>query len=313
MMDWTHRLRLRHVKMLLSLAQTHNISHSAARLNTTQPGLSKWLKDLEDDIGLPLFERHARGLIPTPYGEMLIAHARRIDTQLDRARGDMEALREGGSGRVIIGASGVAASDTAPLAIIRVLEHMPKARVSLVEGTTDQLTAQLEEGVLDIVLGRADSAFVSPTLESERLFYDGIHFMVRPGHPLLGTPRLRWTDLHAYRWIVWPKGTPVRNALDSALAQADQAIAPDMLETNSVTANLTLLNNSDMIGVASHRAAVRLAHMDILRILPMALAGSGAVAMYWNKDAFMSHAVRLAMECLREVVREYGGAPERGS
>lgn len=52
-MDWTHRLRLRNLKMLLSLAQTRNISHSAAMLNTTQPGLSKWLKDLEDDIGLP--------------------------------------------------------------------------------------------------------------------------------------------------------------------------------------------------------------------------------------------------------------------
>ena len=116
---------------------------------------------------------------------MLIAHARRIDNQLDRARGDMEALREGGSGRVIIGASGVAASDTVPLALIRVLERMPKARVSLVEGTTDRLTAQLEEGVLDLVLGRAEPEFVTPTLESELLFFDGIHFMVRPGHPLL--------------------------------------------------------------------------------------------------------------------------------
>ena len=46
-MDWTHRLRLRNLKMLLSLDQTRNISHSAAMLNTTQPGLSKWLKDLK--------------------------------------------------------------------------------------------------------------------------------------------------------------------------------------------------------------------------------------------------------------------------
>ena len=82
-MDWTHRLRLRNLKMLLSLAQTRNISHSAAMLNTTQPGLSKWLKDLEDDIGLPLFERHARGLRPTPHGDVLIAHAPVSYTHLD--------------------------------------------------------------------------------------------------------------------------------------------------------------------------------------------------------------------------------------
>jgi DNA-binding transcriptional LysR family regulator len=97
----------------------------------------------------------------------------------------------------------------------------------------------------------------------------------------------------------------VRNALDSALAEAAQIIAPDTMETNSVTANLTLLNNSDMIGIASHRAALRLAQMNVLRILPIQLSGSGAVAMYWSKDAFMSQAIRLAMDCLREVVHEY--------
>lgn len=305
-MDWTHRLRLRHVKMLLSLAQTNNISHSAIKLNTTQPGLSKWLKDLEEEIGLPLFERHARGLIPTPYGETLIAHARRIDAQLDRASSDMEALREGGSGRVIIGASGVAASDTVPMAIMRILEQMPKAKVSLVEGTTDRLTSLLEEGVLDIVLGRADLEFGSPALETEVLFYDGIHFVVRPEHPLLDVASLEWKDLYAYRWITWPKGTPVRNVLDRALQQAGQPIAPDTLETNSVTANLMLLNNSNMIGVASGRAALRLTGMGVLSILPMSLSGSGAVAMYWSKDAFISNAMSLAMDCLREVVGECG-------
>ena len=115
-MDWTHRLRLRNLKILLSLDQTRNISHSAAMLNTTQPGLSKWLKDLEDDIGLPLFEQHARALRPTPHGDVLIAHARRVEAQLDRAGENMAALREGGGGRVVIGASGASASDTVPLA-----------------------------------------------------------------------------------------------------------------------------------------------------------------------------------------------------
>ena len=60
--DWTYRLRLRHLETLLHLAQTGNMSQTAEALNTTQPGLSKWLRELEEDIGMPLFERHARGL-----------------------------------------------------------------------------------------------------------------------------------------------------------------------------------------------------------------------------------------------------------
>jgi hypothetical protein len=102
-MDWTYRLRLRQLQVLLSLTSTGNLSQSAAALNTTQPALSKWLKELEEDIGLPLFERHARGLRPTSYGEALIEHARRIDASLNTARDDMQALREGGSGLVTIG------------------------------------------------------------------------------------------------------------------------------------------------------------------------------------------------------------------
>lgn len=304
-MDWTHKLRLRHVKMLLSLAQTHNLSHSAIQLNATQPGLSKWLKDLEEDIGLPLFERHARGLVPTPYGQVLIAHAARLEAQLDRASHDMAALREGGSGRVIIGASGAAASDTVPLAMLRILDHMPNARISLVEGTTDRLMVQLAQGELDLALGRATPEFNDPALEMEPLFFDQIHLVVRPRHPLLQVKQLTWQDIYAYRWIIWPKGTPVRNALDSALSEAGQALPADVIETNSVTANLTLLNNSDMIGVASHRAALRLTQLNVIRILPMRLSGFGAVALYWSRDAFLSQAVQLAMQCLRAVVAEY--------
>ena len=159
-MDWTYRLRLRNLKMLLSLAQTRNISHSAAMLNTTQPGLSKWLKDLEEDIGLPLFERHARGLRPTSHGEALIAHAMRIDAQLDRASGDMAALREGGGGRVVIGASGASASDTVPLAVLRLLERMPQARAKLVEGTTDRLLAHTWPGNIRELENTLRRAFV---------------------------------------------------------------------------------------------------------------------------------------------------------
>ena len=183
-MDWTHRLRLRNLKMLLSLAQTRNISHSAAMLNTTQPGLSKWLKDLEDDIGLPLFERHARGLRPTPHGDVLIAHAQRVEAQLDRASADMAALREGGGGRVVIGASGASASDTVPLAVMKLLERMPQARVKLVEGTTDRLLAQLAQGDLDIVVGRSAPEHHDPAIRVEALYLEPIHLVARPRPPL---------------------------------------------------------------------------------------------------------------------------------
>ncbi|MGE4337835.1 MAG: LysR family transcriptional regulator [Pigmentiphaga sp.] len=305
-MDWTHRLRLRNLKMLLSLEQTRNISHSAAALSITQPGLSKWLKDLEDDIGLPLFERHARGLRPTSYGQTLIEHARRLEAQLDRAGQDMAALLAGGSGRVAIGASGASASDTVPLAVRQLLETMPQARVRLVESTVDLLMEQLAQGTLDIVVGRAGTPTHDPAIRQERLYMEPLHLVARPQHPLLAKKELQWPDLMAYRWLLWPKGTPVRDSLEEALAAAGLSVPEDHIESNSVTINLTMLNITNMIGVASHRSALRLSQMKAMAVLPIRLSGFGSVAMYWRDDGYRAAAVEAALDALRQVTTAFG-------
>lgn len=298
-MDWTHRLRLRNLQMLLSLADTGNMSQSAELLNTTQPGLSKWLKDLEADIGLPLFERQARGLRPTPYGEALIEHARRIEAQLDTARDDLLGMREGGSGLVVVGTSGASAADTVPLATLFLLQRMPRAQVRLVETTMDRLMTQVARSELDIVVGRSAPELQDPALRTESLYMEPIHFVARPRHPVLTRQTLDWADLLAYRWVIWPRGTPIRNALETALATAGQALPPDCVESNSTVLNLTLLNNSDLIGLASHRTARRLEELGALRIVPLRLAGFGSVSMYWREDGTKRAAVSAMLECLR--------------
>ncbi|AOY91016.1 LysR family transcriptional regulator [Cupriavidus sp. USMAA2-4] len=299
--DWTHRLRLRHLQMLLSVGQTGNLSQSAEALNTTQPALSKWLKDLEEDIGLPLFERHARGLRPTPYGMALIEHARRIEGHLDSARDDMLALRDGGSGLVSIGTSGVSAADTVPMAVARLVRQMPRAQVRLVESTMNQLMPALVRGEIDVVVGRAANAQLDPGLETETLYRDPVNFVVGLQHPLAQRTAVDWNDLFRYPWIVWPPGTPVRTALESALASAGQAMPQHCVESNSAMLNVTLLNQADLIGVASHRAAARFERLNVLRVLamPMPLGSSGAVAMYWRPDSVSRQAVALALDCLR--------------
>ena len=223
--DWTDRLRLRNLRYLLSLEQTRNLSHSATLLNTTQPGLSKWLKELEEDVGLPLFERHARGLVPTPNGKVLIEHARRVLSQLDRAATDMSTLRDGVSGRIAVGASGAAASVAAPIAILRMAERMPTLRVELVEATMDRLLTMLAQGEIDVVIGRTSKQILDGALiSSELLYLEPVDLIARPGHPLFLKQDIRWDDVERYRWIVWPRETPVRNALEAALQTAGRPL-----------------------------------------------------------------------------------------
>ncbi|MBV2182256.1 MAG: LysR family transcriptional regulator [Castellaniella sp.] len=303
--DWTDRIRLRHLRFLLSLAQTRNLSHSASVLHTTQPALSKWLKDLENDVGLTLFERHARGLTPTVHGRELIAHARRIEAQLDRAAADMGILRQGGAGHVALGASGVAATEAGPLAILEMTARMPDLRIDLVEGTMEVLLTRLSQGDLDIVIGRTmENGERLAGFHSEPLYTEPVDLAVRYHHPLTEQPSVTWEDVLRYRWIVWPRGSPIRKALEAALAALGRDLPSIYIESNSVIANITLLNNSDLIGVASHRSARILSEMNLLRILPLQLEGVGSVTMYWRRNEHHPRSVELAMECIRGVVRD---------
>ncbi|MDR2992040.1 MAG: LysR family transcriptional regulator [Burkholderiaceae bacterium] len=307
-MDWTYRLRLRHLEILLSIAQTGNLSQSAQALHTTQPALSKWLKELEADIGLPLFERHARGLRPTPYGQALLGHAQRIAGHLDSAREDMRALLDGGSGRVVIGTSGVSATGVVPLAVARLIEQLPRAQASLMESAMDQLIPRLLQGELDIVVGRtmpANALLAGRELRTEMLYSDPVNFVAGLQHPLAAHKTVAWDDLLAYPWIIWPQGTPIRNAIDTALAAAGRGLPRHCVETNSSLLNLTLLAHSDLIGVASHRAARHFASLKLLCILPMTLDSLGQVSMYWLADE-NRRAVTLALDCLRAAAGERG-------
>ncbi|MGB6007831.1 LysR family transcriptional regulator [Castellaniella sp.] len=301
--DWTDRVRLRHLRFLLSLAQTRNLSHSASALHTTQPALSKWLKDLEADIGLTLFDRHARGLTPTPHGQTLIDHARRIEAQLDRAAADMKILSEGGAGHVALGASGVAATEAGPLSVLEMAARMPELRIDLVEGSMDLLLGQLAQGDLDIVLGRTVEVPEDlPAFNTEVLYTEPVDLVTRCDHPLLRQAEIGWGDVQQYQWIVWPKGSPIRKALEDALAAADRRLPSNYIESNSVIANVTLLNNSDVIGTASHRSALILSDMNMLRILPLRPQGTGSVSLYWRKNERLPKSVEQALDCIRWVI-----------
>jgi DNA-binding transcriptional LysR family regulator len=306
-MDWTHRLRLRNLQLLISLSSTQNISHTATELGISQPALSKWLKETEDDLGMTLFERHARGLRPTAQGQALVEHARRIEAQLDLARDEMAVIRDGGSALVTIGTSGASAADTVPLSVLKLLGQSPQTQVRLVESTMDRLLEQLARGTLDIVVGRSTPDSSSGAIDTEELYMEPIHLVARQRHPLFAMPQLQWADLRGYRWIVWPRGTPIHNALAAALAHAGQTLPVNHVESNSVTMNVTLLNHSDMIGVASHRVALRFAQMNAMRVLPLHLSAFGSVAVYWRRDSAQRPAVALGLQCLRAVVAEQSG------
>lgn len=303
-MDWTRRLRLRHLDLLISLAETGSLSDTARTTHTTQPGLSKWLKELEEDVGAPLFERHARGLRLTPQGRLLLEHARRIRSEMQRAQYNLEALREGSTLGVAVGTSPASASSLVPDAIGRFLERHPKARVAFVESTMNLLLERLERGQLDVVVGRLDNYEPRPTLCSEMLYDEPLTIVARPGHPLALREQVEWEDIYLYDWIVWPQHTPIRSKLDNVLSLSGRKPLPYRIESSSQMGNLWLLQHSDMLSIGSERVAAHFAALGLLVALPLKLGATGSLGMCWRDEPHLAEGTRDLLDCLRRAATD---------
>jgi DNA-binding transcriptional LysR family regulator len=111
--QWTRRIRLRHLEVLLTIARHGSLTAAAAALDITQPAVSQWLADIEAAAGARLFER-GRRLRPTPFAAPILAHAERVLQDARRTLAEVQAIRSGGSGRVRIGAMPVATAALVP-------------------------------------------------------------------------------------------------------------------------------------------------------------------------------------------------------
>ncbi|WP_022980183.1 LysR family transcriptional regulator [Ideonella sp. B508-1] len=299
---WSRHLHMRHLHWLALLGETRNLSEAARQAHTTQPGLSKWLRDLEDDVGSPLFERHARGLHPTAVGELLLLYAQRVLGAMRRAEQDVAAVRQGGRRRVVLGCSAAANAHLVPEAIRLYMQRMPDIQVGLRESTMDALLPQLEHVQLDVAVGRLDDR-PWPGLQQQWLYVEPIVLVCCPDHPLARLAEVGWEDARAHPWIVWPSGTPIRANLESGLTSIGVALPPRTLESSSMLANLSLLRDSDMLMAVSAHVGRHFAAQGLVARLPLTVGSAGALGFYWRDATEVDPAIQTLLDCLREAAR----------
>lgn len=296
---WMSRLNLKHLQQLRSLAEHGSISEAARSMATTQPALSKWLKELEDAIGAPLFERHARGLTPTAHGRVLLTHAARLGNETLRMQRDLAVLDGGGSVHVRVGVAPIAAPHLAPRSVAAFLRKHPQATVELHEHTMRVLLRKLEENELDIAVGSLDDFEAHPGVQHQVLHEERLQVVARKKHPLASRTALEWDDLRGYDWVLWPQGTINRARLDAALLGAGRGALPCHVESSSLVANLALVRQSDLLCAISDSLADHVAkRMDILP-LDTRIGARSLVGMCWRDDPLQDAATGDMLQFLR--------------
>ncbi|HEX9185387.1 MAG TPA: LysR substrate-binding domain-containing protein [Burkholderiales bacterium] len=304
--DWylRSRLKMRQVLLLVALDEQRNMHRAAAGLRMTQPAATRLLGGLERMLGLRLFERGPRGLVPNAYGESLIRHARAMLSTLDHAREEMNSLAEGAAGRIALGALLVAAPVLVPLALARFKQRRPQHTVLVQEGSATVLLPALRRGELDLVVGRVSSDVPSEGLEFEAFYSEPMQVVARVAHPLARRRSLRLRDLAGEMWVVPAPDAPYRRRLDAAFRQAGVAPPRRLVESVSVSVNKMLVQRSDMLGVMPRDVAREYAALGLLRILPVKLPPpSGPVGVITAIGRPPSPATLDLIQALRETAR----------
>ncbi|RYY98291.1 MAG: LysR family transcriptional regulator, partial [Comamonadaceae bacterium] len=145
------RLRLRHLELLVALAEAGTMRAAAARLHLSQPALSKMLAEVEAGFGARLFERSPQGLQANGLGQAAVYRARVMLGELARGQEEIDALRTHASGVLRLGTLSVTAA--VPRAIVRLRQQVPGAQVQVHEGRVRDLVQRLLDGELDAVFG----------------------------------------------------------------------------------------------------------------------------------------------------------------
>ncbi|WP_213740825.1 LysR family transcriptional regulator [Bradyrhizobium sp. dw_411] len=150
---------LRQLKYFVQIAETGNFSRAAEVLRIAQPSLSQQIKSLEEELGVPLFVRHARGVTTTEQGQQLYEHARRILQEIDNAKGVLRSQTSDPTGRVSVGLP-TSACRGLSLPLFRVMaERLPNVTLHIVEAMTGYLDEFIQAGRLDVALLYDHKAF----------------------------------------------------------------------------------------------------------------------------------------------------------
>ena len=260
---------LRH---FLAVASEHSISAAARSLSISQPALTRSIKRLETDFGVPLFERLPRGMALTPFGDVLFRHAQRIATEIEFAESEMQAFREGHAGRLRVGAGPFWGATIVPVAIARLQQRYPKLAVHLDVGVNAVILPKLFDSELEIVFcAMPDPQTLPPFVVHRDFLPNDIRVVAGAQHPLQARSRVAARDLGAFPWVVYQQDRDMVSRLLAALKAAGAPPPSIRVEVTSMSALTRLLKAGPYLACVSE--ALINAQPDIgLRIVPVPLS-----------------------------------------
>ena len=304
------RLKARQMIFLVHLDEQRSVLKAADACGMTQPAASKLLRELEEAFDVRLFDRHARGIEPTWFGEVLVRHARAVLSEITLAQQEIAALKGGLAGQAAIGTVLSPGTSLVPQAIEVAKRRRPGLRISVDLDYSRPLVRRLFQGDLDIVIGRVMDCERAEELQFEPLADEHHAVVAGAAHPLATKRSLTLADLADQGWVLPQPGSVLRDRLLGVFVELGLAPPTNVVETTSVPVITSLLRDSDMVAVLPLDVVQPYCQAGVLKVLiPSLTVPMGLFGIITLRNRQVSPGAQVLLAALRETAANLYSPP----
>jgi len=268
------RMKLRHIACFLEVAARAGFGRAADSLHLTQPAVSRAIRELEDILGAPLFERGRGGAILTAQGEAFRAHAGAAYAELGRGVDTIAQSRQGGL-MLEVGVLPTVAARVMPRAVLRAKQDGLTATVRIEAGPNEWMLDRLKQGRLDLMVGRLAEPHAMIGLAFEHLYSEEIVAVARPGHPAADGRPVRIVELERLTLLIPTAGSIIRPEVDRLFLAEGLSKPHDVIETVAHPFARAYVRASDAVWLISYGVVAEDIKEGALIRLPLSASIAG--------------------------------------
>jgi LysR family cyn operon transcriptional activator len=241
-------MELRHLRYFKALADCLNFTRAAERVHVTQSTLSHQIRQLEDELGLPLFERTGKRVMLTAAGEMFLQYSVEALGAIDRGIAAINVVASEVVSELRAGVTQTSNRVLVPQCLPTYMAQHPSVRVFIEEMPAESITTALRAGSLDLGVSYRPSD--ATDIAFEPLYDEEMVLVVSAQHHFAGRKRVRMAELNGQRLALLHKGFTTRQLLERCFTECGSEPLV-VAEFNTINPMLELVSRTETAAIVA--------------------------------------------------------------
>lgn len=294
-------LKHNQLRALVAIAEHGSLRAAAKTVCLSQPALTKAIRELEQDLGVPLVARSARGAQLTQFGRAIYARAKLILAEMQHAREDVYRLSGLEGGVVSCAVTPLISLKYIARAIRMFRKRMATTRLSVQEGFLTQAMAGVRDGSLDFAIAILDDTRISNEFQFRSLLEAELIISARQGHPLANARSI--FELGSAEWMLNTTPESMGRVLQDYFVAMGAGAPRVVMECSSFSASFAMSANSDLLSCCPKAFletpwfSSRVVAVPVTEGLPRVTVG-----IVSRRDALNTAACDYLIDCFAEAV-----------